>query len=84
MFNGISYTVAARFGMGNHESDLSDLDFSRAIHWVWVGNATTLISISFGKIAVVAFLLSIQGETYRTKRLLLYFVCASTVGFERK
>ncbi|KAL2057152.1 hypothetical protein ABVK25_002891 [Lepraria finkii] len=79
VFNGIAYTVAARFGMGNHESNLSDHDFSRAMHWVWVGNATTLISISFGKIAVVAFLLTIQGETYRTKRHLLYFLCTSTV-----
>ena len=68
--------------MGNHQSYLSNHDFSTALHWVWVGNATTLLSISFGKIAVVAFLLTIQGETYRVKRYVLYFLCTSTVGFD--
>ncbi len=82
VFNGVSLTVAAAFGMGNHESALSDTDFSNAMHWVWVGNAATLISISFGKIAVVAFLLTIQGETHKSKRHMLYFLCTSTVGFD--
>lgn len=67
--------------MGNHENQLSNHDFSNALHWVWVGNATTLISISFGKIAVVAFLLTMQGQTYKTRRYMLYFLCTSTVGF---
>ncbi|KAL6716688.1 hypothetical protein ACLMJK_006256 [Lecanora helva] len=79
VFNSISYTVAARFGAGNHEDNLTEHDFSTAMHWIWVGNATTLISISFGKIAVVAFLLTIQGMTHKTRRNLLYFLCASTV-----
>ena len=82
LFNGISLTVAAAFGMGNHEQYLSNQDFSKAIHWVWVGNATTLISISLGKIAVMAFLLTIQGETYKARRRVPYFLCTSTVGFD--
>ena len=32
LFNGISLTVAAAFGMGNHEQYLSNQDFSKAIH----------------------------------------------------
>ncbi|KAM0796506.1 hypothetical protein BDR22DRAFT_893191 [Usnea florida] len=82
VFNGVSLTVAAASGMGNHQNSLSNHDFSTALHWVWVGNATTLLSISFGKIAVVAFLLTIQGETYKVKRYMLYFLCTSTVGFD--
>ena len=82
LINGISLTIAAASGMGNHADYLSDHDFSTAMCWVWVGNAATLISISFGKIAVVAFLLTIQGETHKTKRHMLYFLCASTVGFK--
>lgn len=80
MFNCIAYTIAASFGIGNHESNLSQSDIPTAFLWVWVGNATTLISISFGKIAVVEYLLTIQGGTYRTKRYVLYFLGISTVG----
>ena len=82
LINGTSLTIAAASGIGNHADLLSDHDFSTAMCWVWVGNAATLISISFGKIAVVAFLLTIQGETHSTKRHMLYFLCASTVSFE--
>ena len=81
VFNDISLTVAAASGMGNHEYTLSDTDFSNAMHGVWVGNAATLISISFGRIAVIAFLLTIQG-TQKSKSHLLYFLCASTLGVD--
>ena len=80
MLNTVTLTIAAANGLGNHDSNLSSSELSEAMCWVWVGNATTLISISFGKGAVVAFLFAVQGEVYRTKRYILHFLCCSTVS----
>ncbi|KAJ6446468.1 S-adenosyl-L-methionine-dependent methyltransferase [Purpureocillium lavendulum] len=73
----ILMTVSARFGLGNHEHVLSDADKIQTNFWSWMAQVLAIIAMAVGRIAVIAFLLTLQARTNVTGRWLLYVVGAA-------
>lgn len=69
-------TVSVRYGLGNHQTLLSDDDLVRTNLWSWVAQVLAILDLVIARIAVIAFLLSIQARTMYKSRYLLYFVGA--------
>lgn len=67
-------TLSSLYGIGNHVGVLSPNDVVQANKWSWIGQIVALFAIGFGKIAVVALLLRIQGPTHRKKGWILHGV----------
>ncbi|KXL44959.1 hypothetical protein M433DRAFT_67749, partial [Acidomyces richmondensis BFW] len=73
-------TVAVRFGIGNHITNLSPLNITKAVKWAWVAQLIAIFAIGFGKNAVIALLLRIQGQTHRRGAWFLHFIWASNMA----
>jgi len=73
-------TVSAVYGIGNHESVLSQSDIVKANLWSWVAQIVAILTLVVARIAVISLLLAIQKRmsqrTYRFGRRLIYFVGA--------
>lgn len=67
-------TVSVRYGLGNHQDILPKSDLVQANLWSWVAQVLAIFDLVIARIAVIAFLLSIQGRTMYKSRYLLYFV----------
>ncbi|KAJ5594910.1 uncharacterized protein N7459_001118 [Penicillium hispanicum] len=67
-------TVSARYGLGNHQDLLSYENIVKTNLWSWIGQVIAVFDLVLARIAVIAFLLSIQSGTVTKTRYLLYFV----------
>ncbi|GJN77429.1 O-methyltransferase [Purpureocillium lilacinum] len=70
-------TVSARFGLGNHEGLLSDADIVQTNFWSWMAQVLAILAMAVGRIAVIAFLITLQARTNVTGRWVLYLVGAA-------
>ncbi|KAI9726364.1 MAG: hypothetical protein M1828_001638 [Chrysothrix sp. TS-e1954] len=66
-------------GMGNHVELLDPHQIDRAVLFDTISISILLIGYCPGKIAIIAFLLRIQGPTHVKKARFLYFLAASNV-----
>lgn len=66
-------------GTGQHIKLLSPTDIVSALKLSWVGQVIAIMAIGFGKIAVIALLLQIQGPTHRKKAYFLHFIWISNM-----
>ncbi|KAF2721794.1 hypothetical protein K431DRAFT_209419, partial [Polychaeton citri CBS 116435] len=70
-------TVAVSYGSGNHISNLDAHDVEQSIRWSWLGQLIAIMAIGFGKIAVIALVLRVQGPTHKKKSYVLHFIWIS-------
>lgn len=66
--------MSVRFGLGNHQDLLLKDDLVNANLWSWVAQVLAILDLVIARIAVIAFLLSLQGRTMYKSRYLLFFV----------
>ena len=69
-------TVSVHYGLGNHQSLLSNENIIQTNLWSWVAQVVAILDLVIARIAVIAFLLSIQDRTATKSKYLLYFVGA--------
>ncbi|KAG6993885.1 hypothetical protein G7Y79_00050g086220 [Physcia stellaris] len=67
-------TVSAAYGLGNHQSALSNSDIVKTNLWSWIAQIVAILCLVVGRIAVISFLLALQERTHRNGRRLLYVV----------
>lgn len=70
----IFLTISVTYGSGNHIVNLTKNDIVQSQRWGWFAQLVAIFAIGFGKIAVIALLLRIQGLTHKKKRWLLHFI----------
>lgn len=65
--------------MSNHVADVDPADLPNAVLFEWIFNVSTIMATGFGKFAIAALLLEVQGPTHNKMRKFLYFVVGSTM-----
>ena len=82
-------TISVSWGMGKHVNLLSRESVTMSLKYSWVSQVTNYFVTSVGKVAVVAYIASIQGRSNaKPKRILLWtvgslqmVVCIVTIFF---
>lgn len=72
-------TVGAAHGLGLSQSDLTPRDISSALLFGWINQVLALVAIGLSKIAIVAFLLRIEGVHTPTRTFALWFLAGSNL-----
>lgn len=70
-------TVSVWYGLGTHQTLLSSRRIVQTNLWSWIGQVTAILDLVIARIAVIAFLLSIQSGTWSRGRYFLYAVGAT-------
>lgn len=73
----IILTVSVLFGTGSHQATLSNDQIVVSSLWSWVGQICAIFALVWGRFAVIAFLVALQGATYAKWRRTLYVVGAA-------
>ena len=72
-------TVSVHWGFGRHITELESKQASRSQLYDWIFNTVIIISFTLGKIAIIAFILRIEGISIKPcKKRFLYFIAIST------
>ena len=74
----IFLTVSVYWGLGMHIKDLTPHQISRSDYFTWFFTTFAILSISLGKIAVIAFILQVQKHATNVHTWFLYFIGASS------
>lgn len=67
-------TISAIHGLGNHEHLLSHDNIVQTNFWSWMGQVVAIMALAVGRLAVIAFLLSVQARTNTGGRWVLYII----------
>lgn len=70
-------TVSVRYGLGTHQNLLPPDRIVNTNLWSWIGQVIAILDLVIARIAVIAFLLTIQTGTRSKGRYLLYAVGAT-------
>lgn len=73
-------TIGAVHGLGQHSSGLQAQQVHLAVMYAWINIALALVAIGLGKIAIIVFILTIQGYYELKRSAFLWFMGASTLG----
>lgn len=76
----VMLTIGAAHGLGQHSSSLDPHQAHLAVMYGWINIAFALIAIGLGKIAIIVFILHIQGYYEPWRSAFLWFMGASTLG----
>ena len=74
MIDTAMITVAVALGLGNRMSLLDHSHIVDAQMWSWFGQSILIQTVGFGKYAVIAFLLRIQGRAQGKKMIFLTYL----------
>ncbi|KAF2229477.1 hypothetical protein EV356DRAFT_438012, partial [Viridothelium virens] len=80
--NACFFTISASWGVGNHSDVLNKQDIVNAGRWQWIGLPLGVIAPGTGKLAIVAFILQLQGRTNFRKSLVLHVIAWSNMIFD--
>lgn len=69
-------TVSAWYGLGRHKNELDHGNIVQTNLWSWIGQILAILSLPFARIAVIAFLRSLEAGTNRKGRWILLVVGA--------
>lgn len=69
-------TVSVMYGLGDHQRLLSAHNIVQTNLWSWLAQIVAILCLVISRIAVIAFLLSLQGRTSSIGRIVLYTVGA--------
>lgn len=79
----IFLTISVLFGLGEHLADLLEKDselINKNQFYQWIFTTFAIAAIALGKIAIIAFILQIEGSTTLGRRKwVLYFFAASNI-----
>ena len=77
----ISSTVSVYWGLARHIHDLTPTQISKNQFWYTLCITFTLVGISLGKIAIIAFILQIEGRSLKPyrKRFLYFLAITNTI-----
>lgn len=67
-------TTSVLHGTGNHQGLLSESQDINSALWSWIGQICAIMALVWGRFAVIAFLVALQGKTYRTWKRILFVV----------
>ncbi|KAF7718264.1 Uncharacterized protein PECH_002079 [Penicillium ucsense] len=67
-------TVSVHYGLGNHQNLLSYDNIVKTNLWSWIAQVLAIIDLVIARIAVIAFLMTIQNRTQSKSKYLLYGV----------
>ncbi|CEO60460.1 hypothetical protein PMG11_05087 [Penicillium brasilianum] len=70
----VTMTVSARYGLGNHQDLLAYDNIVKTNLWSWIAQVLAIIDLVIARIAVIAFLMTIQNRTMSKSKYLLYSV----------
>ncbi|KAI9710564.1 MAG: hypothetical protein M1820_002700 [Bogoriella megaspora] len=73
----IFLTLSTTYGIANHIDAIRKEDAATGGEFEWIFNILTIFSSIFGKFAIVALLLRIQGPTHRYQRMFLLCIVGS-------
>ncbi|KAJ5643408.1 uncharacterized protein N7484_005915 [Penicillium longicatenatum] len=73
----ITMTVSVHYGLGTHQSLLPPDQIVNTNLWSWIAQVIAILDLVIARIAVIAFLLTIQSGTRSKGRYLLYAVGAT-------
>lgn len=76
----VMLTIGAAYGLGQHFSNLDAQQAYLAVMYGWINLALALVAIGLGKIAIIVFILQIQGYYEPRRSAFLWFMGASTLG----
>lgn len=76
----VMLTIGAAHGLGRHFSTLDVQQAHLAAMYGWINLALALVAIGLGKIAIIAFIVQIQGYNEPWRSAFLWFIGASTLG----
>lgn len=75
-------TASCYNGVGNHVGNVAPYGtVTTAMKWSIISSAVILFGTGTSKVAIIAFLLSVQGYTHRHMRWFLYFLAVTNVAF---
>ncbi|KAF2151589.1 hypothetical protein K461DRAFT_294493 [Myriangium duriaei CBS 260.36] len=77
--SGVPLLVALHNGLGRHTADLRWEQVEAVIEYEWIAISVGITACLFGKLAIIALLLDIQGTLIRFGRHLMYFVATVLV-----
>lgn len=66
--------VSVHYGLGNHQKLLSPENIVKTNFWSWIAQVLAIIDLVIARIAVIAFLMTIQKGTRSKSKYLLYGV----------
>lgn len=69
--------MSVLYGTGNHQDDLTDHQAVYSALWSWIGQVCAIFSMVWGRFGVIAFLVALQGSTYKAWRYALFAVGAA-------
>jgi hypothetical protein len=75
----VMLTLGAAQGIGIHSSFLTSEQAKDGILFGWVNQVLALVAIGLGKIAIVLFLLQIQGYSTTVRTAYLWFLAGSSL-----
>lgn len=76
----VMLTIGTAHGLGQHFSNLEAQQAHLAVMYGWINLALALVAIGLGKIAIIVFILHIQGYYDPRRSAFLWFMGASTLG----
>lgn len=71
--------ISVSYGMGQRGANLTHEQIKLALMWFWADLVVAIICLGIGKASVVAFLLELQGPTYKKMRWCLLAVAIVNV-----
>jgi len=73
----IFLTLSVLYGLGNHTKQVAFEDAATASLYNWTFEMIAIIDIGFAKIAIIAFILMLQGPTHPKMKWVLHFIWIS-------
>lgn len=70
--HAVLLTMAVKYGLGKHIGRLSAQEISTTVHYSFVSESFSITTSYFGRISFAVFLLSVLGNTAKTRRNILY------------
>ena len=75
-------TASCANGSGNHVAEVAPHGtVTKAMKWSMISSAIVLFGIGTSKVAIIAFLLTVQGLTHQYMRFFLYFLAVTNLAF---
>lgn len=75
-------TASCYYGVGNHVAHVERFGtVAVAMKWSIISSAIVLFGIGTSKVAIIAFLLTVQGLTHRHLQVFLYFLAVTNLAF---
>ena len=82
MLSQAMLTASCYYGVGNHVSVVAPLGtVAVAMKWSIISSAVVLFGIGTSKVAIIAFLLTLQGYTHLRLKYFLYFLAVTNLAF---